>query len=249
MKSNTPPIFKSVKKNRSISVFDNLELKCSRPKQETIVDRATGEVVAQVQNRWEQSKGMFIPTRCTSNSCWSCAVMNARRCAGAIQASQPSHTFSMTNLSGDRRAVANQVIRVFADARKTLPSLRYSWSAEPNPSTTGAHLHGYVHSVSNESSLIVKTLTSSMDRITLGNRGHVGPVPSRAGVTYFAYPMKSLADPDSFTAFLDLNGSPGRRSLVHASKQGFWRTGADGETCTRNELEVLSLKAWPQYAS
>ena len=249
MNTNSQSEFNYGIKKKTPSIFDHFELECSRPKQKIIVDRTTGEVVAQVQTRWEQSKGMFIPTRCTNNSCWSCAVMNARRCAGAIHASQPSHAFSMTNLSGDRRAVANQVIRVFADARKTLPSLRYSWSAEPNPSTTGSHLHGYVHSVRDESSLIMKTLTSSMDRITQGSRGHVGPVPTTAGVTYFAYPMKALANPESFTAFLDLNGSPGSRSLVHASKQGFWRTGANGTSCTRNQLEVLSLKAWLQFAS
>ena len=225
-----------------LNIFNVSDISCDRPKKKRMLDPCTGEVIEEVQMRWEASRGSFLPVRCTSNSCWPCAVMNARRIAGAIQLSQPSHQFTMTSVPETSREIARQVVRVFGDARKEIPSLKYMGAAEGNPGENGVHLHGYVHASPESTSQIQTTLAQSISRITEGNKALVGPVPASASVQYFAYPMKSLATQQLFQAYLDLNGSPGRRMLVHASMKGFWRLGPGGQVYRRAQLESLALR-------
>ena len=239
--TKTSTFYKGISKAR-ITIFDTPLEDCPNPKMKKEIDFDTGEIIEEVQDRWEETLGKYIPVRCGNNSCRPCAHLNAKKIAGAIYVSEPSHTFTMTLVPDNSKAIAKQVIKVFESARKEIPTLKYVWSAETNPGDTGSHVHGFVHAEKHYFSQINKTLTSSIGKVTHGNRCEVSPVPKYAGISYYAYPMKSVLDQEQFDIALELNGPPGRRALVHASKEGFWRNGVNGPNHRRAKLELIAKK-------
>jgi len=243
LKNNSASSFqKGIVKTR-ITTFDSPLEECPNPKTQSSVNPLTGEIIYQIRYRWEESLNDFVPVRCGNNSCRPCAHLNAKRIAGAIYVSQPSHTFTLTLVPDNSKAIGKQVQKIFEHARKEIPTLAYVWSAESNPGNTGAHVHGYVHAEKNYFSSIGTTLTNSISKVTLGNRSEVKPIPQDAGISYFDYPMKSVLDPDVFEAYLDLNSSQNRKMLIHSSQKPFWRDGVDGPTYKkRKKLEVIAKR-------
>ena len=74
----------------------------------------------------------------------------------------------------------------------------------------------------------------------LGPIFEIERLPQTASVIYFAYQMKDLVS-DRRASFLDLNGTPSRQFLVHASR-GFYRDGTTGKTISRSQAERLALR-------
>jgi hypothetical protein len=121
---------------------------------------------------------------------------------------------------------------------KTWPGYQHCWAAEENPASTGVHIHGYLYIGEDDPPLHLHhdKIQQSRDRAGFGQEYNVEPIPAHAGAAWFSYPMKDLANPDRAARFLDLNGNPGNRMLIHSS-QGFWRDASTGEHFNRAEAE------------
>jgi hypothetical protein len=213
---------------------------CPNPKKRAVIDDVTGEIDS-VPHMWRDQAGNERVNRCSKNACAVCVVINAKRIAGAIQLAEPSWWFSLT-LVGDSPSVINHRLALFVYyARKEVPSLQDAWAAEENPAWSGCHVHGYLHTAG-ERRISDEIFDDAVRRAGVGNHWAIDPVPNPHGVEYFGYPFKSLIAGDYMAhRFLDLNGSPNRRRLIHSSA-GFWREGAGGRTTTRSQAEVIAFQ-------
>ena len=180
--------------------------------------------------------------RCGNNSCPVCGPLNGRRIAGAIQLADPPWWFSLTLVGDSSAEIVKNVSRVIHYARQDIPTLEDAWAAEHNPAHTGAHIHGYLHAGDNDRLIHEGAFDNAVRRSGVGNHWAMDPVKN-PGPSYFAYPMKALAGEDyEAERFLELNGPPKRRQLIHASR-GFWRDGRGGPRLkNRAEAEVLAFR-------
>ena len=140
---------------------------------------------------------------------------------------------------GDSSAeIVKNVSRVIHYARKDIPTLEDVWAAEHNPGHTGPHIHGYLHAGMNDRLIHEGAFENAVRRVGVGRHWAMDTV-THPDATYFAYPMKALVSEDyEAERFLELNGSPKRRQLIHASR-GFWRDGRGGPLLkNRAEAEV-----------
>ncbi len=117
--------------------------------------------------------------------------------------------------------------------RQTDDTFAYVYSVEINPRQTVVHCHGYYHTASRQG-IETEVIDHARRKAGLGVF-HQGKIRANVKPRFFAYPGKTLAVPSLRQQFLDLNGQPGHRSLVHATA-GFWRDGDGGRTMSRAKL-------------
>ena len=220
----------------------NVELpQCPNPKGRHVIDYLTGEIHC-VPHTWRDQSGKHRIYRCEKNSCPVCVVINGKKIAGAIMLARPPWWFCLTQV-GESPSVINRRVSTFTHyVRQELPSLRVCWAAEENPDQTGCHVHGYFHAAGQEHRVRSEVFDHAVRQAGVGHHWEIGPVRYPAAVDYFGYLMKSLVGGDYMAQrFLDLNGSPERRRLIHSSP-GFWREGAAGRTLTRSQAEVIAFQ-------
>ncbi len=214
---------------------------CPNPKGRHVIDYLTGEIHC-VPHTWRDQSGKRRVYRCEKNSCPVCVVINGKKIAGAIMLAQPQWWFCLTQV-GESPPVINKKVGKFTHyARQELPSFRVCWAAEENPDQTGSHVHGYFHAAGHERRVRSEVFDDAVRQAGVGQHWRIGSVDYPAAVDYFGYSMKSLVGGDYMAQrFLDLNGSPERRRLIHSSP-GFWREGAAGRILTRSQAEVIAFK-------
>lgn len=120
--------------------------------------------------------------------------------------------------------------------RQTDPSFQYAYGVETNPRQAMIHTHGYFYTSGDGKNITNKVIDNARRTAGFGTfkKGEVWP---DAKPEYFAYALKTLASPELHGTFMDLNGTPGHRSLIHA--HGFWRDGVGGETLSRKEAHRI----------
>ena len=221
----------------------NVELRqCPNPKGRQVIDYLTGEIDYR-PHTWRDRDGKERIYRCCKNSCPVCVVINGQRIAGAIMLAQPSWWFCLTQV-GESPSVINKRVGMFTHfVRQDIASFRVCWAAEENPDQTGCHVHGYFHAARDERRVRPEVFDNAVRRAGVGQRWEIGSVGYPAAVDYFGYLMKSLVGGDYMAQrFLDFNGSPERRQLIHSS-DGFWRDGAGGATLAkRAEAEKIAFQ-------
>ena len=233
---------RSLGDNSFPNIFDLSVPPCPNPKGRWNVDVDTGEATFEPFIRWLRDSGEILTWRCSRNSCPSCVITNARRIAGAIRLSEPTHAVALTQVGNDRDTIRERVARFSASMRRTLPEFRWVWAAEPNPRGTGTHIHGFAHTGTSGSEIEDLSVAKAARSSCVGSVLHVRDIKPNSNAQYFAYPMKSLADPKLQGAFLGLNGTPERIYLIRASKTGFWRIGEDGPSVTRTKAQVEAYR-------
>ena len=223
---------------RRPSIFDKgIDTICPTPKTKEHVDPLTGEITEEIRYYWSPWHRSWMPARCGRVSCRACSIYKARRAAGAIYLSRPTHVSTFTLVGTDRAEINKLMANLFTELRKTYPTLRYAWTAEWNPRNTGAHVHAYLHLADPDISQTVVDRSSS--RVGAGSV-HLMAIPETTSVLYFGYIFKDLADRERRGSFLQLNGE---HTLVHSSKSGMWRDGSDGPTIrSRAQAESLALR-------
>ena len=155
-----------------------------------------------------------------------CSIIEFCQIAACISASAPTHHLGISRV--DEGSMKEFVRTV----RQTDSTFAYVHSVEINPRQTMVHCHGYYHTASG---LAVPTEVIDHARRKAGfGTFKQGKIRSNVKTRFFAYPGKTLATPLG-PQFLDLNGQPGHRKLVHATS-GFWRDGATGPTMSRAKL-------------
>ncbi len=220
----------------------NVELRqCPNPKGRQVIDYLTGEIDYR-PHTWRDWDGKERIYRCCKNSCPVCVVINGQRIAGAIMLAQPPWWFCLTQV-GESSSVINKRVGTFTHhVRQDIASFRVCWATEENPDQTGCHVHGYFHAAGYERRVPSDVFDDAVRQAGVGHHWRIGPVRYPAAVDYFGYLMKSLVGNDYMAQrFLDLNGSPERRRLIHSSS-GFWREGAAGCTLTRSRAEIIASK-------
>ena len=232
-----------------VSVMDpSLDLWCPTPKTKKTVDPSTGEVTEEDLFFRDRRTGRLWPTRCGRNNCSACAISNARRTAGAIALSSPTHTLTLTQAGDTCEAISKAMGKFTRTLRRNVEGVAFVWSAEANPSGTGSHVHAYLHTGSTTSIITHDAVNFARDNAGFGSRFDLEYISPPATTTYCAYPMKSLTSPTLRQPFLDLNGPEGRRTIVHSSRgsNGFWRDGPQGRPIKKDTAETLAYKRWQQ---
>ena len=224
---------------RTPRIFDrDIDTSCPNPRMDVYVDGETGEIIERPHTYWNRYLGRHLEAPCERNSCPACAVRNARRIAGAIYVSQPTHVLPLTQVGDAYPVVRKRLTNFFTEVRRTYPSVMYTWQVEANPAGTGAHALSYLHL--EDESLSVLVLDRARARVGFGPVFEVERIPQAASVIYFGYQMKDLLS-ERRDSFLDLNGTPSRLFLVHASR-GFYRDGMTGKKLSRSQAESLALR-------
>jgi hypothetical protein len=213
-------------------IFDDLPLECSTPRTKRSVDPITGEITRTMCYRFEASIQKHVPVRCTRNSCYDCAIWNARAIARAIWLSQPDYVLTLTDVGKTYEVIAKRIRKFIEKLRTTYPTFECAWMVEHNPRETGNHAILYIHVADKRISR--RVIERAWPRIINLQRPR-----RRAEPPYFGYQMKSLADPDEAKIYLALNGTPKRKYLVHATN-GFWRNGRGGKKLTRAKAQTLA---------
>ncbi len=220
-----------------VTVFDPWDTQCPSPKTDRYLDTETGEIVETPHTFFSLYRDEHVEAPCNRNSCPACGVRKARKIAGAIYVSRPSHVLSPTLVGRDYQDIRKRLGRFFDALRKTYPTLAYLWTAEPNREDTGNHAHAYVHLGDERISQVVVDRAAS--RTGIGSVD-ITPVPLAARATYLGYGMKNLLT-ERRDDFLRLNGTPGRQFIVHHSR-GFFRDGRTGQKLSRSHAERLALR-------
>ena len=203
------------------------------------MDKNTGETIFRPYG-YNEVNGEWVSYRCERNVCEACVVINARRIAGAIHLSKPTHALSLTLVGDDYRTICKTMGYFSNCVRQTIPSFRWAWAVEMNPGETGCHVHGYFHCDAFDFGILPDVLDEARVYAGVGKEMDFNRIDDNADPTYFGYPMKSLVDPDLRETFLNLNGLPTRRFLIHSSQSGFWREGAGGRILRREEAEIIA---------
>lgn len=204
-----------------------------------MIDRHTGEVKDVVQMAWNSHTYQPYPKPCGRKECWHCGLKAAQALAGAVFLAEPTHRIMLT-LVGEDCSEINDRMRRFSDhVRKLAPSYRHAWAAEANPNGTGNHVHGFFHLGSASAVEVEEAINAARERTGFGREWGVDSVFA-SSPTYFGYPMNSMLDPNAAMVFLDLNGRPGHRKLLHASRNGFWRRGRDGAILTQRQAVAIA---------
>ena len=227
------------------SVFNlSLDLTCPTPKTRKEIDPNTGEVTVVPATYRNPYTGEWEPARCNNNGCPACGIINARRTAGAIALASPTYVFTLTGVEGQYEVIKKSMATFFVVLRRSVPSVAYVWTAEPNPSGTGAHVHAYLHTGSTNAAIRHSAIAHAREKAGFEWRFDLAVAPSPMTATYAGYLMKNLTVPDSRQEFLDLNGPASSHKLVHASRgdYGFWRDGSGGAQLTKKQAEAIALK-------
>jgi hypothetical protein len=223
-------------KDPTPSIFEATPPPCPTPKGYWSIDRSTGEMTFHTYAGGWDHHGNPYPMRCGKNVCESCVIYNARRVAGAIKLAAPTHALCITLVGRDRSEINRTASRFAAVVRTQVSTFRWAWAVEGNPEHTGCHIHAYFHTGIAGLPVSKGTLHTASVRAGMGTELRVDEVRPNSVASYFGYPMKSLADPNMRDGFLELNGSPSRLRLIHASRTGFWRN-SQGEVVTREVAE------------
>ena len=216
--------------------FDYNPPDCPNPRMDRHTDKITGEIIEVPRYYYNSTLKMHARQRCRSNSCPSCCIWNARRLCGAIKLSDPDIAFTATLIGSHYLEIMKNIRKLGGRVRHFDPEFQYCWFAESNEQDTGNHAHFLAHT----------TKIKEIDTLIQGSwqhRTYCKVLKPNTVVAYFDYPMKCLTDDVKRGEFLDLNGLPNRRQLVHASN-GFWRDGKNGPNLTRRAAEVMALR-WP----
>ena len=120
-----------------VTVFDDWDTQCPTPRMDRYLDRQTGEIIERVHVYWSHYLGKDVDAPCNRNCCRACAVRKARKVAGAIFVSKPSHVLTLTQVGTGYQDIRKRLGRFFDALRRTYPTLRYLWTAESNPAATG----------------------------------------------------------------------------------------------------------------
>ena len=220
-----------------VTIFSGQDTECPSPRTDRYPDRQTGEIIERVHRFYSPYRREHIDAPCDRNRCRACGIRKARKIAGAIYVSRPSHVLTLTQVGDDYQAIRRRLARFFGALRRTYPTLRYLWTVESNPLATGNHAHAYIHLADEHISQTVVDRAAS--RTDVGSVD-IASVPVTARATYMGYCMKDLVDSDRRDGFLTLNGTPGRQFLVHPSR-GFYRDGRTGQTISRHQAETFAL--------
>jgi len=228
------PFHNQQRKGRLPSIFEVKDLECSRPRTKKQVNPKTGEITYVVVWRFSRELGGWIPVRCRNNSCYACAIWNARRIAGALWLTQPEWAITLTLVGETFFEIYSNVKQFTKSVRTTVPEFQYAWMAEPNPGKTGHHVLVYAHTLGSSRADLSKVVKSAWSY-----RHQVKRFDHSQKMTFFGYQLKMLARPDTATEFLKCNGRPPKQNLIHAS-HGFWRDGAAGEPINRRRAETIA---------
>ena len=174
---------------------------------------------------------------------------NARQIALDIRVSAPTHKVTITGVGTNAAKTIRCMANLGYHLRAEIGAFEMVWSIEESPNVIGAHIHVYWHTGTTARRLTGQMFDRARDRA--GLRGELSPikrVPRGAGTGHFGYIMKSLAEPVLAQRYLQLNGSPDRRKLVH-STNGFWRDGPNGFPTTRKHLDQMSRARWRARSS
>jgi hypothetical protein len=166
--------------------------------------------------------------RCQSKECRECSIIEYCQIAHCIQASAPTHHLGISNV--DRGSMKEFVRTV----RETDESFAYIWSEEINRRQTMIHCHGYFHASDDGKKITNQVIDKARRKAGLGTFKK-SKIWEGATPRFFAYPGKTLGVARLRESFLDLNGLPGQRKLVHATR-GAWRDGAHGPSMSRKKL-------------
>jgi len=175
--------------------------------------------------------------RCGKNTCWDCLAIDARCISRCILQIQPTHALGITRTDQGSMKEFNRTVR------ETDPTFQHVWAEEINPRQTLIHSHGYYFTASGRS-ISDETFDHARRKAGLGHAHQVKLSQSDLNQRYTAYPFKTLASTELRETFLDLNGTPERRKLVHAtqatklSKGGPWRDGTTGPSMSRRQLQT-----------
>ncbi len=182
--------------------------------------------------RFEPFLKRWVPARCHRNTCYDCAIWNARAVARAIWLAEPDYVLTLTDVGDTYEEIAKRIRKLIEKMRKTYPTFECARMVEENPEETGNHAILYIHVADKRISR--RVVERAWPKMIYLQR----PRP-KAGPPFFGYQMKSLADPDMAKIYLALNGTPKRQYLVH-STNGFWRDGRGGKKLTRAKAETLA---------
>lgn len=218
--------------DRNTNIFTVLSLHCSNPRSKPVVDEHTGEIQYVLRQRFSSTSREWIPVRCRRNTCYACAIWNARRIARAICLATPDSVATLTQAGHDYQEIVANMKRFTATVRKSCPDYEHVWMAEPNPQHTGTHVLTYMHTkaATQLEKVVCRAWPYRVDYKRL---------PPTCSPKYFSYQMKLLADPASALIYLELNGQPPRQRLVHPT-HGFWRDGRLGVPMSRDLAERIA---------
>jgi hypothetical protein len=228
-------------------------MECPHPKGGELVDYSPGEIVWYPSPGQDSATGEWLKYRCEKNTCIYCALVNAGRIAGAILLAEPTQEFTLTQVGDDPAAIKARVARWLRILRKHHPVVEVAWAAELNPERTLFHVHGFLHTGRTDAVVSKEHMAEAVQKADVGWRFSIGQVPRhrRKLVSHYQYPMKTLADPELRSIFLDLNRSPERLRLIQSSNS-FWRDGRNGERLTLSEAKRYSYQrsgAWRRIAA
>jgi hypothetical protein len=236
-------------KAASPSIFRYQIPPCPTPASRQIVNRHTGAITYQVQIGQNAFTRQTYEKPCRRNGCSSCVVRAARKSAMAIQMTAPTHHLFLTQVGTDYAVINGQMRRFSEVVRKVDPTYAHVWSAEVNPQGTGNHIHGFFHADEADEPEFLEVLPAARQKAGFGNECGFESLPDHTITSYFAYPFKSLVDPEGRDPYLDLNGPAKPRKFVHSSPRrktcrGFWRDGAGGRSMNQGEAEDLASKRY-----
>ena len=213
---------------------------CPNPKGREVIDRITGEIKWEPHS-WRNANGEIETLRCQSNSCDGCLAINVMRIAGAIQLAEPTFWISLT-LVGPSSAVITPRLRTFRHlVAEEVPGFQHAWAAEENPAFTGVHTHGFAHTGVRVREMPERVIQRAARRSGLGVISKIGRMEPDAPLSFYEYPMEDALDPERVERFWELNGSPDRKRLIHASR-GFWRDGPLGLPIRRAEAVKIAYR-------
>ena len=227
-----------------LSVFDTMP-PCPNPKGREVIDTATGAITFVPHRRGLAEEGDAF-WRCEKNTCFSCTCVNGQRIAYATQLSTPTHHISITQVGPTASVITTRMTTLSYYVRQAVPEFRWVWAAEENPGENGVHTHGYFHTGKRQCDPGQKLFNDASRRAGFG-RVHYDEIEGDLPVEFYGYPMKTLSSPGLAEHFHELNGSPRRRRLIHASR-GYWRDGPSGEPITRAEAEHIAYRRSRSWA-
>ena len=195
--------------------------------------------------------------RCNRFTCFVCSMHNAKQVVAALMMANPLFALALTfpgNTGITGRKISKRVNDFVSIARKKIPNLQISYTAEENPEYTGTHVHSFLHAGPNDRMITRRAIRDAVRRAPVGDVWHLERLDN-PDATYFSYLFKSLiGEDDEVERFLELQGgSPDRRQIIRSSND-FWRDGATGPTLAdrktaerlvrnRARLEALNSRA------
>jgi hypothetical protein len=172
-------------------------------------------------------RGERVPIPCRKPGCPPCHVkVKAREAVSALRVSRPTFAVGLTALPDKWKTIQRHLYRFLRRVRSHLDGFQLAHVIEHNPLCTGCHLHGFAHFPGDRrfsQSALEAIVSEAAVGAGLGVKVWVERVRPEVSASYYAYPLKELADPDKFDGFIQANG----RRAIHATKN-FWRDGITG---------------------